>query len=168
MIFVLSVLFSFVLYLVLTAGSGTVIYWSYSELLLGAVLALATGIISSRLFSGFDAKADSRFLNPVRWLLFIVYIIGPFFFAMAKANFHVAYHVLMGKIRPGIVKIKPGLRTSLGTTMLADSITLTPGTLTVEVEGNDLHVHCIHLKSRKPDIKEVCGNFPEWVRRIVE
>jgi len=88
---------------------------------------------------------------------------------MTKANLDVAFRVITGKINPGIVKIKPKLKTDLGITMLANSITLTPGTLSVEI-GRDrsLYVHCINLKNRKPEMREVCGNFPYWIRRITE
>jgi multicomponent Na+:H+ antiporter subunit E len=94
---------------------------------------------------------------------------------MAKANIDVAYRVISGKINPGIVKISPNLKSDLGITMLANSITLTPGTLSVDIdeENNDLYIHWINVKSKaltkKPiDYKHVCGKFPNWIRRIAE
>ena len=73
------------------------------------------------------------------------------------------------------MKISPKLKTDAGLTMLATSITLTPGTLSVEVdeETNDLYVHWINVKKealeKMPrDYKYVCGNFPDWVRRVAE
>ena len=114
-------------------------------------------------------------LNPVRWFAFLAYAIVPFFFSMAKANVDVAYRVITGKINPGIVRISPDLKTDLGITMLANSITLTPGTLSVDIDEdkNDLYVHWINVKkealTKKPvDCKYVCGNFPKWVRRVAE
>jgi multicomponent Na+:H+ antiporter subunit E len=65
----------------------------------------------------------------------------------------------------------------VGTLMLANSITLTPGTLTVDIdeETNDLYVHFINLadetKAREfLEAEEVFGlfNCPAWVRRIAE
>ena len=82
-------------------------------------------------------------LNPLRLLLFLVYLIGPFFWAMAKANLDVAYRVITGKIRPGIVRLSTGLSTDFGVTLLANSITLTPGTVTVRLDGGDILVHAI-------------------------
>jgi multicomponent Na+:H+ antiporter subunit E len=59
--------------------------------------------------------------------------------------------------------------------MLANSITLTPGTLSVDIDenNNDLYVHWINVDKKaiqkKPvDCKYVCGNFPKWIRRIAE
>jgi len=114
-------------------------------------------------------------LSPKRWLLFIVYVVGPFFWEMAKANIDVAYRVITGKINPGIVKISPNLKTDLGVTVLANSITLTPGTLSVSVDEktNDLYVHWINvdekaLEKMPRDYSYVCGKLPDWARRIAE
>ena len=113
-------------------------------------------------------------LNPVRWFTFIGYLFY-FFYEMAKANFDVAYRVITGKINPGIVKISPDLKTDLGITMLANSITLTPGTLSVDIDedANDLYIHWINvkneaLKKTPVDCKHICGSFHKWVRRIAE
>ncbi len=110
----------------------------------------------------------------MRWLKFLVYGFGPFFLAMAKANLDVAYRVITGKIRPGIVKIDPKLKSDFGVTFLANSITLTPGTLSVDVDDeNHLYVHWINIpegeeKKDFADIKKVCGTFPEWARRVAD
>ncbi|PKP54948.1 cation:proton antiporter, partial [Candidatus Atribacteria bacterium HGW-Atribacteria-1] len=115
-------------------------------------------------------KRTYRMLNPLRWVIFLIYLIGPFFWAMAKANIDVAYRVITGKINPGIVKISPGLKTDLGITLLADSITLTPGTLSVDIDekNNDLYIHWINVTTLKPTTHHICANFPQWIRRIAE
>jgi multicomponent Na+:H+ antiporter subunit E len=83
--------------------------------------------------------------------------------------------VITGKINPGIVKISPNLKTDFGITMLANSITLTPGTLSVDIDedSNDLYIHWINvkneaLKKTPVDCKHICGSFHKWVRRIAE
>jgi multicomponent Na+:H+ antiporter subunit E len=171
--FIITTILSFIVYLLLTTGSGTEVLglWSYAELLLGAILSVIVGFIARTLF----VKNSYRMLNPVRWILFLIYGIGPFFYGMAKANVDVAYRVITGKINPGIVKISPKLKTDLGITLLANSITLTPGTLSVDIDENtnDLYIHWINVKThainKKPiDAKYVCGSFDKWVRRIAE
>jgi len=169
--FVVTAVLCFITYLFLTTGSGTLGLWSIEEIILGIILSLIAGFIARNVF----VKKSLRMLNPVRWGTFIVYVVGPFFVAMAKANIDVAYRVITGKINPGIVKISPNLKTDLGITMLANSITLTPGTLSVDIDEdkNELYVHWINVKKKaldkKPvDCKQVCGKFPEWVRRIAE
>ena len=169
--FIVTSILCFITYLILTTGSGTLGLWSIEEIILGLILSLIVGFVARTIF----VKKSFRMLNPVRWLTFLAYVVGPFFVAMAKANIDVAYRVITGKINPGIVKISPNLKTDLGITMLANSITLTPGTLSVDIdeEKNDLYIHWINVDkkalAKKPvDCKHVCGGFPEWVRRIAE
>jgi multicomponent Na+:H+ antiporter subunit E len=169
--FIITSILCFIIYLLLTTGSGTFGLWSVEEILLGIILSLITGFITRKII----IKKDLRMLNPVRWITFIAYIIGPFFIGMAKSNIDVAYRVITGKINPGIVKINPNLKTDLGITLLANSITLTPGTLSVDIDEdkNNLYIHWINvnkskLKGDSVDTKYICGNFEKWVRRIAE
>jgi multicomponent Na+:H+ antiporter subunit E len=169
--FIITTILCFITYLLLTTGSGTIGLWSIEEILLGLILSLIAGFVTRNVL----VKKDLRMLNPIRWLIFVGYVVGPFFFGMAKANFDVAYRVITGKINPGIVKISPDLKTDLGVTLLANSITLTPGTLSVDIdeEKNDLYIHWINvkentLKGDSVDCRYICGNFDKWIRRIAE
>ncbi len=171
--FIVTTIMCLILYLLLTTGSGTEILglWSFIELAFGILLCIIVGIIARKVF----IKDSYRMLNPVRWFLFLGYLIGPFFLALTKANLDVAYRVITGKINPGIVKISPSLKTDLGITLLANSITLTPGTLSVDIDEdtNDLYIHWINvdtkaLENKPVECKYICGNFPKWVRRIAE
>jgi len=169
--FLATTVFVFLIYLVLTTASGDLFLWSREELIIGAVFSIILGAITRNMFF----KRNLRMLNPKRWFLFLVYVVGPFFWGMAKANIDVAYRVITGRINPGIVKISPKLKTDLGITMLANSITLTPGTLSVDIDEktNDLYVHWINVKKealeKMPrDYEYVCGKFPDWVRRVAE
>jgi len=168
--FLIATVVAYVVYLLLTIGSGTVVLWSRAELIIGAVLAVAVGALLRNRFIG----KDLRMLNPRRWFIFIAYLF-PFFFAMAKANIDVAYRVITGRINPAIVKINPNLKNDLSITILANSITLTPGTLSVDVDQktNELYVHWINidpevLKEMPRDYHPVCHSFPDWARRIAE
>ncbi len=69
-----------------------------------------------------------------RVLVFIKYLF-VFIWEMIKANLHVAYIVIhpMLPIKPGIVKIKTNLTKGSALTVLANSITLTPGTMSVDI-----------------------------------
>ncbi len=171
--FLATTLVAYILYLILTMFSGSFGLWSLGELIAGAVLSLIAGAVAFRVAFAKERAGEAnifRIFNPVRFIIFLVYLIGPFFFSMAKSNFDVAYRVITGKIRPGIVRISPGLKTDLGITLLANSITLTPGTLSVDVDekNGDLYVHWINVKNPEPSPAEVCGSFPDWVRRIAE
>ncbi len=167
-IFAITFVFSFVFYLFLSAGSGNVGFWALEELVFAVLFAALAGLLSKKLFSALGIKLGLEFLSPKRILFFVGYIIGPLFFEMAKANLDVAYRVITGKINPGIVKISSCLNTEFGLVMLANSITLTPGTLTVEIKGKDLYVHWIDVKNKNPKVDEVCGCFCNCIRRITE
>ncbi|MCK9590611.1 MAG: Na+/H+ antiporter subunit E [Methanoregula sp.] len=165
---------AFLLYLVLTAGSGNVGVWSYSELVMGALLALLTGLVTRK----FLCRSESyRLLSPVRLLLLLVYMPVPFFIELTKANLDVAYRVITLNIRPGIIRVHSGMKTDLGIFMLANSITLTPGTLTVGIDEktNDLFIHNINVavgdeKKKIIESTELFSlvNLPAWIRRIAE
>jgi multicomponent Na+:H+ antiporter subunit E len=161
------------MYLVLTLFSGNVGLWSVEELIAGAVLALVAGWVSRRVLVGEHGRGTPspwRMLNPLRLLLFAAYFVGPFFVALARANVDVAYRIVTGRIRPGIVKFQSGLKTDLGRTLLANSITLTPGTLSVDVddETGDFYVHWINVTDPEASAEAICGSFPAWARRIAE
>ncbi|MDR0993265.1 MAG: Na+/H+ antiporter subunit E [Verrucomicrobiota bacterium] len=137
--------FAFAVYLLLTAGSGAVLgLWAGGELKLGILIAFVVAAASSSIFG---KEVSGRMLNPLRWLRMLGYVCGGFFMEMAKANWDVAQRVLTGRIRPGIVRVETGMRTDTGLVMLANSITLTPGTLTVEVDpvARELFVHMLQV-----------------------
>ncbi len=158
---------AFSVYLILTAFSGELGLWSLGELLSGAVISLLVALSSHRLLW---ERGGWRLLNPLRWVVFLVYLVGPFLFAMARANVDVAYRVITGRINPGIVRFNPGLKTDAARTLLANSITLTPGTLTLEVDDatGDFYVHWINVRNVDPKPEEVCGPFPSWAKVVAE
>ncbi len=80
----------------------------------------------------------------------LIYGIGYLFvftWALIKSNLDVARRVISPKlpINPGIVKVKTKLKTPLGRAVLANSITLTPGTLTVEMRDQYFYIHWIDV-----------------------
>ncbi len=155
---------SYLTYLFLV-WSGSMI--EIPEFIVGAVVAAVVSLIATRWLC---SEAHVRMINPSRWFDFIRYVCGPFFIAMAKANIDVAIRIFTGELRPGIVRISPNLKSDLAITLLANSITLTPGTLTVDVdeETGDLFIHWLYVLDETPEISQVCGDFPEWARRIAE
>ena len=101
--FIIATIVCSITYLFLTTGSGDMLgLWSIEEMLLGLILSLIAGFVSQATL----VKKDMRMINPVRWILFLAYLIGPFFIELAKANIDVAYRVITGKINPGIVKTR--------------------------------------------------------------
>jgi multicomponent Na+:H+ antiporter subunit E len=105
-------------------------------------------VLASVLFVEVFTKHPLKFFALQRYFWLIVYI-PMFFYYMLIANLDVVYRVLHPKmpIRPGIVKVKTTLKSESARTALANSITLTPGTLTVDVtDDGHLYVHWINVK----------------------
>lgn len=166
--FLITFVLSFIAYLLLTASQGEVLrLWSHYEIFAGLIIAIIVAAMASRVLF---QKKSYHFLNPMKWILFLFYFFGPFLVALAHANIDVAYRVITGKINPGIVKISPGLKSDGAITLLANSITLTPGTLSVDIDesNNDLYIHWINVTNLKPSTEDICGTFLSWVRRITE
>jgi multicomponent Na+:H+ antiporter subunit E len=111
-------------------------------------------------------------LEPRRYAWGVVYL-----FVLAayivKANLEVAYRVLHPgmPIRPGIVRVKTRLRQPAARTVLGNSITLCPGTLTVDIwEDGTMMVHWIHVRSldEKEAGRQILGRFEWLIERIFE
>jgi multicomponent Na+:H+ antiporter subunit E len=105
-------------------------------------------------------------MTPQAFLAGFLYY-GYFFRQLVRANLRLAAIVLSPDlpIRPGIVKIRTGLQSRMGRLMLANSITLTPGTLTVEVDGEWLYIHCVTVGAQ--DIEgataEIAAGFEQYL-----
>ena len=65
--------------------------------------------------------------------------------AIIKANIQIALIILNPRmpIDPGMVQFKTGLRNKISRVTLANSITLTPGTITVELINNTYTIHSL-------------------------
>jgi multicomponent Na+:H+ antiporter subunit E len=117
-------------------------------------------------------KEHHIFISPVRVFWFFVYL-PVFFYYVLMANLDVVYRALHPKmpIKPGIVKIKTNLKTESGITALANSITLTPGTLTVDLTDDGfLYIHWIYVKSEdvKQATKHIAQRFEWFLKKIFE
>ena len=68
---------------------------------------------------------------------------------IALANLHVAYLVLHPRlpVDPVLVEFETSLHSESAQVLLAQSITLTPGTVTVDVSDGRFIVHCLSAKS---------------------
>jgi len=112
-----------------------------------------------------------QMLNPVRVLWFL-YFIAVFVCYMVRANIDVAYRVLHldVPIRPGIVKVTTKLTSEIGQTMLANAITLTPGTLTVDIIGESMYIHWINVTTDDParQTEIIVSRFESILRKVFD
>ncbi len=171
MAFVFYTILSFCSYLLLTAGSGSfILIWSLEEIAVALAVSLFIAFLSWRFV---PSTVTAQIANPFRWFAFLIYLLIPFLIGLVYANIEVTYRVITGRIKPAIVKLDTDFKGSLGTFFLANSITLSPGTLSIELdESNDSHsiyVHCLSWqkstgKGFAP--KEVAPFIYYWLRKI--
>lgn len=81
---------------------------------------------------------------------------------IVAANLDVARRILDPRlpIQPTVVRVRAGQRTDLGRVIHANSITLTPGTVSVAVEGDEIVVHALTAEAAEA----VCAG--EMDRRV--
>ena len=136
-------------------------------LLTGIVLSAVTTVIFGKHF----LTAWKKLLNPIRYFWILLYI-PVFLWECIKANFDVAYRVIHPglPIKPGIVKIKTNLKSDIAKVFLANSITMTPGTLSVDLIGDTLYIHWIDVRNNNPAIYTamIAGRFEKFLKRIFE
>jgi len=109
--------------------------------------------------------------QPLRYFYLIIYIIY-LTWECIKANFDVAYRVLHPSmpVKPGIVRVHLKVKTELSRMMLANSITITPGTISVDIIGDYLYIHWIYVSSTDPEVysHKVAGKFENLLIKIFE
>ncbi len=97
-------------------------------------------------------------------LMFIFVFLG----ALIKANLSITKRVLSPSlpINPGIVKVKTKLTSKVGRMVLANAITLTPGTFTLEIDGEDFFIHWVDVKSGETEenTKEIVSSFEKYLK----
>lgn len=147
--------------------------WSFTvqEMAAGAVVSLAVALFSARFF--IHEKAFWLF-HPVRLAMALVFWLGTFIVEMVKANIDVARRCFGGckDVNPGIVKVPVDLQSDYGQAALANAITLTPGTITLDIaeqEGQTYYyIHWIDVT--KPSGKEagdaIKGTLEKGLRRV--
>jgi len=110
------------------------------------VLGFAVSVIIASATGGCFTGNLFRLLHPGRFLAatgYVLYFLGQ----MVMANLDVIFRVLkpVVPVKPGIVKARLTLKNPRARTIVANSITLTPGTLTMDIMGDDIFVHWISL-----------------------
>ena len=140
----------------------------WGDILAGAVVALFVALVMREI-----VRVNLiRMLKLPSWFWVFVYQFVFSYYAI-KGGLDVAYRVLHPTmpIRPGIVKIKSTLETETGLTALANSITLTPGTLTMEVTDDGVfYVHWLNITTLDEEAAAelVLRRFEWYIKRIFE
>lgn len=133
-----------------------------SDLLVTAGLAFIVSLI-------YRNYLRSPILHP-RKLIYAFFYIFFLFIEIIKSNIDVALRVIKPviPINPGIVKVKTKLKTPMGRLILTNSITLTPGTLTVDIKDDILYIHWIDVKDKEESgaTEKIVSNFEKYLEVI--
>jgi multicomponent Na+:H+ antiporter subunit E len=83
--------------------------------------------------------------HPIHLLGGLLLYLPWFAWALIQANIDVARHILSPRlsISPCLIRVKASQKTHLGQVIYANSITLTPGTVAVDVEEGTIEVHAL-------------------------
>ena len=106
-------------------------------------------------------------LTPKAFAYTFMYIV-VFIIELIKANIDVTKRVLSPSlpINPGIVKVKTKLKSKMARLILADSITLTPGTFTLQVEDDTFYIHWINVDN--DDVEKVTEELVAKFEKYLE
>lgn len=150
--------------------------WSLTaqELILGALASFVVALFSAR----FLIRRNPVYLfSPRRFALLLLYLFVQFPAELIRANVDMARRAFSKKLpdNAGIVRIKTDMRSDYGLLMLANAITLTPGTITMETaqdeeENNYFYVHWIDVSAADEQKAgdAIKGRIEKWLGRIWE
>jgi multicomponent Na+:H+ antiporter subunit E len=137
----------------------------WQELSAGLLVSLVLSIVLNRGYQELGLPP----LSIKRMAFSLIYIV-VLFKEIIRANVDVAYRVIHPKmpIKPGIVVIKTALRQDIAKMILANSITLTPGTFTLDILGDTLLIHWINVQSEETEeaTKIIGERFEKYLRVI--
>lgn len=137
------------------------------ELIAGAVVSLVLALFMSKTYADLGMPPIS-----LRRLWYMLLYTVVLFMEVVKANLDVAYRILHPRlpIEPGIVVVRTGLKDDIAKMILANSITLTPGTFTLDIIGDQLLIHWIVVRERGIDeaTRIISGRFERYLREIFE
>jgi multicomponent Na+:H+ antiporter subunit E len=147
----------FILLFVLLTGFWMLLSgWDPQEFFTAVIV---SGIVSILTYRVFDKPGKSY---PKRFVYLLAYI--PYYiWQEIKCHADVIYRIITGKIDPAIVEVPNIHKSDWGTMALSNSITMTPGTLTLEVDKDSLFVHWIYAHGDK---KGISGAFDKLLTKI--
>lgn len=148
---ILAVLWLFVRGVELTSSA------IFGELLIGLAVGMSISYASRGLYTSHSGLRHSVYALP-----YVFLYIAAFLKEVIVANVEVAYRVLAPSlpIRPAVIVFPLRVRSDVAITAIANSISLTPGTLTMDYDEaeNALFVHVMHCR----DPTEVAAPIRHW------
>ncbi len=145
---------------------GFYIAWTHVTIVGNWVVIFITAFLVSLIF----VQASELPKVTVKKVVYSVIYIFYLFIAIVQSNFDVARRVIQPHIpiNPGIVKVKTKLKSKIGRMILANSITLTPGTLSVEVKDDYYYIHWIDVTDMDVEgaTEKIVAGFEKYLEVI--
>ncbi len=134
--------------------------FEFSNFVFGFILSYGVLWIITR-----DTKRASYFTRVPKVIGFLLFFIKE----LIKANIQVAYDVvtIRNYMKPVIIGVPLDAETELEITLLANFITLTPGTLSLDVSDDKktLYIHAMYVEDKEAFIESVKNGFE---RRLLD
>jgi len=116
------------------------------HLTLGVISSGLVSFLSADLFM-YDPQGSNRLSSGFRFLLYLPWLLYQIVLSTLHVTFLALHPKMKDLIDPTIVTFKTKLKTDIAKVALANSITLTPGTITIRVEDQVFYVHAISRKA---------------------
>ena len=130
-----------------------------------AIGVLVAGLVALMLSANFSYLSGYRFTAAS--LAATVAYIAYFLKELVKANLAMATLVLTPSlpVKPAIVRVRTSLKNPIARLLLANSITLTPGTLSVEMKGEWLYIHWVVAEATEAEAatRAIAAGFERYL-----
>ncbi len=144
--------------------------FSYLSLILGLCVSILIGIGTTKIVTT-DVKGRRKTFKEYFFAIeHLVGIISTTIFRVIIANGQLIYQTLTLKIEPIIVRVKVNLRSDTELALISHLITLTPGTLVIDIDdaedgGSYIYVHFSYLKAKHLEkyIENTIGRWDEMI-----
>ncbi len=135
---------------------------SVTSLVLGVIVSALITLFAMK-FMGYSSARTLALLKKSALILrYIVFLLKE----IVEANLCVIRLVYSKReMKPLLVRFRAGLKTDPARVLVANSITLTPGTITVELDGDEL---CVHALDRTMDLDVESLDFIKRAKRLEE
>ncbi len=151
----------FIIYLLLSGGTY------FTDVFFAAVVAAIASALTAKLLVRNEEKLELRRLYYLLKYFFRYMLVDEI-----RAHIDVARRVLTGEIRPGIVAVPYYVGSDYAKTLIANSITNTPGTVVVGIDDREklMYVHWIDVKALDPSTCRmyISRVFEEYAMKIFE
>lgn len=143
-----------------------------TEFVIGGILGYGIIFMLKRVLD--DGKEIHK---PLSWGASLSLVLRVFFYMLIflkeiiKANLEVVKIVLSPELKmtPGIIAYKMDVKTDAGITLLANSITLTPGTLSVDISEDRkiLYIHALHIEDAEVLEQSIRDSLEKYTKEIL-